>query len=68
MAGTKEGGKKAAAVNREKRGKDYYSTIAKHTWDDPDRNRVVGFAAMSEERRKEVAQKGVEARKNKNET
>lgn len=55
MAGTKEGGRAAAATNKAKYGPDYYSKIGKKGGN---KSRTGGFAAMDPERLRAVSRLG----------
>lgn len=62
MAGTSEGGKKAAAKNKAK-DPDFYKKIGSMSWDDPERSRVIGFA-LNPEKARELGRKGGKKTKN----
>mgnify|MGYP001114104368 CR=1 FL=1 len=55
MAGTKAGGLKASATNRERHGEDFYCRIGRMGGQN---GHTGGFAAMSPERRAECGRKG----------
>lgn len=55
MSGTTAGGKKAAAVNIKRHGKDFYSRIGRIGGQN---GHTGGFAAMSPEKRREAGRKG----------
>lgn len=65
MAGSPETGRKAARTNKENHGETYYKEIqllATKKWKENGR-KPRGFSAMSPEKRKELSQRGVAARK-----
>lgn len=62
MAGTSEGGKKAAAKNKAK-DPDFYKKIGSMSWDDPERSREIGFA-LDPEKAREAGRRGGKKTKN----
>lgn len=63
MAGTIKGGRQAAATNKELYGEDFYKRIGAKGGLKKDTVTPKGFAALSTERRREIASKGGKAKK-----
>jgi general stress protein YciG len=63
MPGTKEGAKKAAATNKAN-DPNFYSTIGKKSWNNPERSHETGFAKLPREKVAELGRRGGKKTKN----